>query len=155
RMRDDHAAALAAAASEKEAEIAKANSYLEALKVERIDGGVLKAVKDVGGVKDGALDDIQARARAEFEFDFETLQPVKFDGKGEDRAIVRGKDGKSPLSIAEWLEGIKKDGKKAGVWFEQPSGPKLPNRFSKSMSGEDLTSTQKIAAALRSRGVGG
>lgn len=68
-----------------------------------LETDVASAVMETG-VEPSALVDVQLRAKTAFKFDAEKGRMVLRDAEG---GVVYGKDGKSPLTIKEWLEGQK------------------------------------------------
>ena len=149
RMRDDHQAELTA----RDDEVAKRDQRLSTvtsrLAKDRIENATLIGIKEVGGVKDGAVDDILANVNRTFSIDEESdFAPVARDEEGN---ILRGKDGVKPLTPAEHLASIKKAGSKAGVWFETADSPPSDRRFGskKSSSSDSATGRDRIRNALR------
>ncbi len=78
--------------------------------MERVLDNHVRAVAMEAGVHPSAIDDVLIRARGIFDVDDEG-EPVQL---GEDEQPVMGKDGKTPFSPKEWLEGMKE---KAPHWF--------------------------------------
>lgn len=108
-----------------ETRLASATEKLEALEGEKgslsdkvknlvIDGMVRQAGSELK-LLPTAVEDAIVRAKGRFQLD-ENDKPVARDDNG---ALLIGKDGKSPLSPTEWLEGMKE---KAPHWFPTPSG---------------------------------
>lgn len=108
-----------------EARLASATEKLEALEGEKgslsdkvknlvIDGMVRQAGAELN-LLPTAIEDAIVRAKGRFQLD-ENDKPVARDEHG---TLLIGKDGKSPLSPTEWLEGMKE---KAPHWFPTPSG---------------------------------
>lgn len=67
------------------------------------------------GIVPTALEDVIFRAKGRFQLD-ENGKPIARDESG---AMLMGKNGKDPLSVGEWLEGMRE---KAPHWFPAPSG---------------------------------
>lgn len=76
----------------------------------RVLDDAIRAAAAKAGIHQHAIDDALLRGRAMFTLD-EDGQAVQL---GEDGRPVLGKDGKSPFTPAEWLEGMKE---KAPHWF--------------------------------------
>ena len=112
RLQADHQKqvdALTASLAERDALLEQGQGQVKRLTVST---SLQKAAADLG-VHSTAFDDVLHRAMSVFEID---------DGKPivkENGATVFGKDGKSPMSPAEWLEAMKET---APHWFPAPSG---------------------------------
>ena len=94
-----------------DAQVAKLNEALETARSSEakakeklsevlIDARVSEAITALGNVQQGAMADIQSRARNTWKLD-EEGNPVAFDAAGNPRF---GKDGKAPLTFGEWGE---------------------------------------------------
>lgn len=92
---------------------AKLNESVGTVKSLRIEGSLSRAASELGLVP-SATEDAMRRAKEVF----------KIDEKGnliaeENGSTAYGKDGKTPMTPAEWLESMKE---KAPHWFPAPSG---------------------------------
>lgn len=85
----------------------------ERLSTVLIDKEVQSAVSSVGSVRKGAMEDILARARRTWVL--QDGHPVPMEGE----TVKYGKDGKSPMSMQEWAEGLVDE---APYLFEGNSG---------------------------------
>lgn len=83
-----------------------------------VDGEIRRAAAEAGLVA-SAVDDALARGREVFALDGEG-EAVARDGEG---AVIRGADGKAPLSPAEWLESLRAS---APHWWPPSSGSGAP-----------------------------
>lgn len=111
-----------------------------------IDGQVREAYIGLDFVPE-ALDDILMSARRTFVMN-EDGKAIPRDSNGN---LIFGKDGKTPISAREWLEGLAE----RKTYLRKPSkgGGSQMNRG----SGGDIskmTATQKIAEGLRKQGIG-
>ena len=102
---------LSSAISEKEQALEAAQNRIKTLMVE----GSMRAAASELGLYPSAVDDALTRAMSVFSVD-ENDQLVARDKNG---ATIYGKDGKNPMTPAEWLEAMKE---KAPHWFPPPSG---------------------------------
>ena len=94
------------------------------------------------GVAPTAVDDVLLRAKTTFRV--ESGKPTAKDSSGN---VIYGKDGQNPLSVGEWLGGLKTD---APHLFQQSSGSGSQNRHGPGNSGgTPMTASQKIAEGLR------
>jgi hypothetical protein len=85
------------------------------------------------GVEASAFEDVELHAEKRFTFDVERGELVM---KDEDGVLVYGKDGKSPLTVAEWLDDQKESRRH---WFPaSQSGGASGSRMTKAGSGPDL-----------------
>lgn len=97
--------------AERDTALGSANSRIKTLLVE---GGMRQAAAELGVVA-SAIPDALARANNVFSVnDNGNLTAVEKDG-----TTIFGKDGKSSISPAEWLESMKE---RAPHWFPAPSG---------------------------------
>jgi hypothetical protein len=96
--------------SAKDQALSDAQATIKTLKVE---GGLRAAASELGLIP-SAVDDALARANSVFKVNDKGQLIAENDG-----ATVYGKDGKTPMSPAEWLETMKE---KAPHWFPAPSG---------------------------------
>lgn len=110
KMRIENNKLLEAEQAKTKAEQEKTGSYKARVLENHIRSGAA-AVK--GGIHAAATEDVILRARSVFTLD-DSGEAVMLD---KDGAVVFGKDGKTPFSPAEWIEGMKE---KAPHWF--PSG---------------------------------
>lgn len=78
-------------------------------------GGEISKAAAVLGVHPTAIGDAQIRAMQVFKLN-DKFEPEPRDANG---TLLLGKNGKDPLSVAEWLEGMRKD---APHWFPGSSG---------------------------------
>ncbi len=81
-----------------------AQSAVRKLHETLLDVDVRSAATKVNGFDATATDDALLWAKNLFEYSEEHNCPVMYEGAGEDRQLVYGKDGKSPKSVTEWLE---------------------------------------------------
>lgn len=115
RMRKDFESQ-AKTLSERAAEAdAKANEYRSNLEKVLIDSQVSGAVSGVGTVRQGAMMDVQARARSTWKLD-ENGNPIATNPDG---SAKYGKDGNKPLTITEWASDLLQE---APYLFEGSSG---------------------------------
>lgn len=105
RMKADFEKQLQAATAEREAAAKRAEAYQQ-----RVLDNELRAAAAKAGIHQHAIDDALFRGRAMFALD-ENGTAVAL---GDDGRPVLGKDGKTPFSPMEWLEGMKD---KAPHWF--------------------------------------
>ena len=102
---------------EKQLEAANQKAQLEAEKARKFEQRVLDshimAAASKAGIHQHAIDDALLRARSMFRLN-DDGNAVQFDDDGH---VVLGKDGKTPFSPNEWLEGMKES---APHWF--PAG---------------------------------
>jgi len=113
RLQADHqkqVEKLTAGLTEREQALADAQNKVKQLTV---SGSLRQAAAELGVIP-SAIDDALARAMNVFQVQDDGSLVVQESG-----ATVYGKDGKSPMSPAEWLEGMKE---KAPHWFPAPSG---------------------------------
>lgn len=92
------------------------------------------------GVTATAVDDVLLRAKTMFKVD--DGQPVAKDAKGQ---IVYGKDGTNPLSIDEWMGGLKEQ---APHLFGDSKGGGSSNGGRNVPTDQKLTPAQKISQGL-------
>ena len=78
-------------------------------------GGEIAKAAQVLGVHPTAISDAEVRAMQVFKLN-DKFQPEPRDANG---TLLLGKNGKDPLTVAEWLEGMRKD---APHWFPGSSG---------------------------------
>ncbi|WP_020227131.1 hypothetical protein [Acidovorax sp. MR-S7] len=105
RMKADYDKKLAAAMQAAEAATQRAQAFQGRVLDDAIRAAAVKA-----GLHQHAIDDALFRARSMFTLD-ENGSAVQFDADG---SPVLGKDGKTPFTPMEWLEGMKD---KAPHWF--------------------------------------
>jgi hypothetical protein len=113
-MRKDLEAKIKAATEKAEAAERDRNAAHTAYAQREIEATVMQAATKAG-IVDTALDDVLLRARNTFAFDREHGVHIK----GPDGVVLLGKDGKSPMGAAEWLDGMKE---KARHWFPGSRG---------------------------------
>jgi hypothetical protein len=118
--------------------LSQANAQLAVL---MIDNAVRQAAVKNGALTT-ALDDVVLRARTVYSMD--NGQPVPKDGKGQ---VIYGKDGTTPMTVEDWLVGLKKSaphlfagsqGGGAGGGRGAPAGSELAK----------MTPSQKISYGL-------
>lgn len=90
-------------ATTEKAALETANKSLSSLLEEVVLENVVAKDAVKLGVADTAIDDVILRARTVFTVDGKTPKAVGADGKP-----VYGKDGVTPLSVGEWVDGLKK-----------------------------------------------
>ena len=83
-----------------------------------IETAINAAIAKDGGITNTAPPDILAAGRSTFSVDNEN-NIVSFEGQGDERKVVLGKDGEKPLSIAEWLGSMKPE---RPHWWKAPVG---------------------------------
>ena len=99
RMQSDYEARIQAAEQKAEQANQFASGFREKALTSHISDGALSA-----GIVQSALRDVELRARADgFQLDANG-KPVALDANGE---TIYGKDGRTPLSIAEWSAGLR------------------------------------------------
>ena len=99
RMQSDYEARIQAAEQKAEQANQFASGFREKALTSHISEGALSA-----GIVQSALRDVELRARADgFQLDANG-KPVALDANGE---TIYGKDGRTPLSIAEWSAGLR------------------------------------------------
>lgn len=96
--------------SEKDQALAAAQDQIKTLRVE----GSLRSAASQLGLVPSAVDDALHRAMSVFKVDEKGKLIAEQEG-----ATIYGKDGKNPITPAEWLETMKE---KAPHWFPAPSG---------------------------------
>lgn len=79
-----------------------------------IGAEISKHISSVGSLRKGAMDDVLNRARATFTYKDGNI--VALDSEG---APVYGKDGKTPMAVSEWCQGLAES---APYFFEGSSG---------------------------------
>jgi hypothetical protein len=115
--------------SEYETQIKKLTDQLEARNGEvqrirglhdhlRIETATNAAILKDGGITDTAPPDILPAAARMFSVD-DDGNVVAYEGQGDERKLVMGKDGETPLSLDEWLAGMKPD---RPHWWKAPPG---------------------------------
>ncbi|KKL68651.1 hypothetical protein LCGC14_2122880 [marine sediment metagenome] len=100
-MRADHAGQVTKLTSNVTEQTERADKAESQLAVVVIDSDVQTAVTKVGTVRKGAMTDILSRARSVFK-----LQEGKPVPIGPDNEVLYGKDGKNPLTMEEWSQGL-------------------------------------------------
>lgn len=107
KMQEAHVRALADKDKAIETEVGRRKKYEQRV----LDGHLIQAATKAG-VHQHAMEDVMYRGRSMFTLD-EEGEPVRLleDGK----TVEIGKDGKSPYSPVEWIEGTMKE--KAPHWF--------------------------------------
>lgn len=115
RMRQDYEGKLQAMQSQFEEVNGKANKFADLYSKTVIESGLQRAVADVAVVRPGAITDIIARGRGVWTVD-EDGNPVPRDQDGK---VRYGKDGKEPITMQEWAEGLLLD---APYLFEGSAG---------------------------------
>lgn len=78
-------------------------------------GSMVRQVAAEQRIVPSAVEDVIGRVRGVFQLD-ENFNPV---ARNSDGTLLVGKDAKSPMSIAEWLEGMKE---KTPHWYEGSAG---------------------------------
>ena len=117
-----------------------AKRQLEALLIDN-------AVRDAAlksGVQATAVDDVLLRAKATFQIKEGNAVPVDAQGN-----VVYGKDGTSPMSVADWTTGLKKQ---APHLFQGSQGGGAQGSGKGNVDTSKLSSAQKIAQGLDSLG---
>ena len=130
--------------NEQEATIKAKDERLKAL---AIDGNIRSAYAELD-FEPAALDDILLQARTMFHMDEDgNVAPRDADG-----VLRMGKDGRTPLSAKEWLEGLVE--KKPYLRRQSAGGGAKPNfkGGTKGFDASKASSTQLIAEGLRQRG---
>jgi hypothetical protein len=84
----------------------------------RIETATNAAILKDGGIADTAPPDILPAASRVFSV-ADNGDVVAYEGQGDDRKVVMGKDGETPLSIDEWLSSMKPD---RPHWWKAPVG---------------------------------
>ncbi len=121
----------------KDDALQQANSRIEKLSQLAVNGALVAAAGSVGALPE-SMKAIQALAKGVFVTD-ENGAVVALDSDGD---VVYGKDGKTPLSVNEWLEGIKAE---MPNLFSQPKGAGAKGSIigSGSLKRSEMTSEQK------------
>ena len=145
RMRmdfDSQVKALKGSADEKENTIKSLSSRLEKHLIEQ---GLIAAVMEVGVPKKSAIQDIASRGKGTWKLD-ENGNPVAL---GSDGSKIFGKDGKAPITMAEWAEGLMVE---APHLFEPSTGGPNPQKRPKAPTGGDvhLSPTEKLKMSRQS-----
>ena len=78
-------------------------------------GSMVREIAAEQGIVSSAVEDVIGRVRNVFKLD-EDFKPI---ARNSDGTLLVGKDAKSPMSIAEWLEGMKE---KTPHWYEGSTG---------------------------------
>ena len=110
----DHDAKLTASQTKFEEESSK-RTALENKIADLTIAGMVRDAASKQGLTPTAVEDAIFRAKTTFQLN-ENYEPV---ARNSDGTLLVGKDAKSPLSVVEWLDGMKE---KAPHWFEGPSG---------------------------------
>ena len=139
RMRmdfDSQVKALKGATEEKDGTIKTLSGRLEKHLIEQ---GLLAAVMDVGVPRKSALTDITSRGKGTWKLD-ENGNPMAV---GSDGSKIFGKDGKAPITMTEWAEGLMVE---APHLFEPSTGGPNPQKRTKVATGGDvhLSPTEKL-----------
>lgn len=111
-----------------------------------IDGQVREAYIGLD-FEPAAMDDILRLGRDIFQMD-ETGKAVPRDGNGN---LIFGKDGKTPITASEWLEGLAD--KKPYLRRQSKGGGAQNNRGSGNLDVSKMNSVQKIAHGLKELGM--
>lgn len=133
-MKEEHTTTMKTVTTERDTLQAKLSSVL-------IDSAVKSAAIAIGVIPT-AVDDVVLRAKATFSM--KNGEVVPLDAKGN---VIYGKDGTTPLSVDEWVKGLKQS---APHLFEgmKGSGAAGSRGGPGSVDVSKMTSTQKIAAGL-------
>lgn len=115
RMRQDYEGRLEAYTKKMEELSGAAERFKGLYSNTVIESGLQKAVSEVARVRPGAMQDILHRGRTIWSVD-EEGNPVPRDAQGN---VRYGKDGKEPISMKEWAEGLVLD---APYLFEGSAG---------------------------------
>ena len=139
RMRmdfDSQVKALKTATDDKDTTIKALSGRLEKHLIEQ---GLLAAVMDVGVPRKSALTDITSRGKGTWKLD-ENGNPMAV---GSDGSKIFGKDGKAPITMTEWAEGLMVE---APHLFEPSTGGPNPQKRTKVATGGDvhLSPTEKL-----------
>lgn len=130
RMKAEYDKQLGSAKAEAEAAAKRAQAFQA-----RVLDNEIRAAAAKAGIHQHAIDDALFRGRAMFSLD-DSGAAVAL---GDDGRPVLGKDGKTPFSPAEWLEGMKE---KAPHWFPaQASGSGAGGSGSGGGGGKTMTRT--------------
>ena len=123
-------------------QLSTANSQLALLLIDN----TVKNAAIKNGVVDTALDDLVLRARSTYTLD--KGQPVPKNEKGE---VIYGKDGTTPMSIDDWMTGLKKT---APHLFRGSSGSGANGgRNNGQVDMSKLTPSQKISIGIAQGGL--
>jgi hypothetical protein len=123
-------------------QLSTANSQLALLLIDN----TVKNAAIKNGVVDTALDDLVLRARSTYTLD--KGQPVPKNEKGE---VIYGKDGTTPMSIDDWMTGLKKT---APHLFRGSSGSGANGgRNNGQVDMSKLTPSQKISMGIAQGGL--
>jgi len=133
-LRKSHESELGSVAQERDEAVSKADKAISKLHQTLLKAETLSAAKDSGTVKEAAAD-IQLRAERSFTWDEERDALVI---KDEDGDTVLSKDGKSPKSVAEWLDEQKES---ARHWWPASKGAGAGGSGEGGRSGEEDIST--------------
>lgn len=138
RMRmdfDSQVKALKGATEEKDTTIKTLSGRLEKHLIEQ---GLLSAAMEAGVPKKSALQDITSRGKQTWRLD-ENGNPIALASDG---SKIFGKDGKAPITMKEWAEGLMAE---APHLFEPSSGGPNPQKRPKAMTGDvHLSPTEKL-----------
>lgn len=119
----------------------------ERLKALAIDGSIQAAYAELG-YEPTAMADVLLRARTMFHMD----EDGHVAPRDEDGVLRMGKDGRTPLSAKEWLEGLaEKQPYLRGV--SKGSGAAPAKGGTRGFDASKATSTQLIAEGLRQKGL--
>lgn len=144
RMRmdfDSQVKALKGAVEEKETVNKTLSSRLEKHLIEQ---GLVAAAMEVGVPKKSALQDITSRGKMTWKLD-ENGNPVALASDG---SKIFGKDGKAPITMVEWADGLMGE---APHLFEPSTGGPNPPRRPKSPTGDvNLSPTEKLKMSRQS-----
>lgn len=138
RMRmdfDSQVKALKSATDEKDGVIKTLSGRLEKHLIEQ---GLVSAVMEIGVPRKSAIQDIASRGKGTWKLD-ENGNPVAI---GSDGSKIFGKDGKAPITMVEWAEGLMVE---APHLFEPSTGGPNPQKRPKAPTGDvHLSPTEKL-----------
>lgn len=144
RMRidfDSQVKALKAATEEKDTTIETLSGRLEKHLIEQ---GLVAAAMEVGVPKKSAIQDITSRGKGTWKLD-ENGNPIAL---APDGSKIFGKDGKAPITMVEWADGLMGE---APHLFEPSTGGPKPVKRPKGPTGDvHLSPTEKLKMSRQS-----
>lgn len=115
RMRADYEGQITALTASRDDLTKNADTYKSRLAEVVIDNSLQQAISQVAAVRQGAMRDVLARGRESWRLDDDGA-PIPF---GPDGDVIYGKDGKQPITMEEWAQGLVRE---ANYLFEPNAG---------------------------------
>lgn len=118
-MRADYDGKLNATTAALEKAKQASDNYKSRLSEVVIDNSLQQAISKVAAPRPGAIRDILSRGRDSWRLD-DDGKPIPYDSAGD---VLYGKDGKQPLTMEEWAQGLARE---AAYLFEPNAGGGAP-----------------------------